>query len=368
MTARVERLEHRLGQAETAQESLPPPAAVQEKINSGVGLKLVNRIGALTLAIGIIFFFKYAVDNRWIGALGRVILGLILGLLLIGFADWLRKRDQSVLSQGVAGCGVASLFISIYASFAFYHLASLSAGFAGLVIVCGVALALSFVYGAVSIAALGFIGAVLTALLLHGSATPKLGLEFPYLLLVTVTAVVITLRQKWSVLMPITTGLVLIGAIPLINTAHPYAFVLFSGILAALHFAAEGRASETRVRIAFSIVAHVCVLAALTRLVALWAEHQSAPADRGSLTSELESFLLAIYGIAALSAGVWRKETSLRALGSVLLALVIAKLYLYDVWQLSRFYLVTAFIALGVILLAASFFYSRFRAQAGTRS
>lgn len=51
----------------------------------------------------------------------------------------------------------------------------------------------------------------------------------------------------------------------------------------------------------------------------------------------------------------------------MLLALVIAKLYLWDVWQLTRVYLVTAFIALGVILLVASFIYSRFRMNANAR-
>jgi len=47
--------------------------------------------------------------------------------------------------------------------------------------------------------------------------------------------------------------------------------------------------------------------------------------------------------------------------GLGLMALVIVKLYLLDVWQLSRIYRISAFVALGVLLIATSFLYSRFR-------
>ncbi len=366
LAARVTQLERQIAGA----ESTAPQRQVSISLEHGkpdleVGLKLINRIGAVTLAIGIIFFFKYAVDNRWIGATGRVILGLFAGLLLIGFAEWLRKRDQSVFAQGVAGCGLASLFISIYAAFAFYHLASDIAGFVALVIVCALALLLSFLYSSVSIASLGFLGAVLTPLLLRGSGEPSLGLHFPYLLLVAISAVIIALRQRWSVLVPLTTALVMLAALFLINEFHPRAFVAFAFILAVLQFAGYRYAPDVpHLGDSFYLVGHVCLIIALVRIVALFAAHESIPADRASLTSELESFLLGVYGVAILIAGILRKSTADRALAVVLLGLVVAKLYLWDVWQLARFYLITAFVALGVILLAASFIYSRFRTRA----
>jgi uncharacterized membrane protein len=39
----------------------------------------------------------------------------------------------------------------------------------------------------------------------------------------------------------------------------------------------------------------------------------------------------------------------------------VAKLYLYDVWLLGQFYRMAAFAILGVLLLAMSYLYSRFR-------
>lgn len=103
-------------------------------------------------------------------------------------------------------------------------------------------------------------------------------------------------------------------------------------------------------------------------MVALWAVHHSTAADRASFVSEMESFLLAGYAIALAMAGILRKSSADRILAIALLAFVIAKLYLWDVWQLTRVYLVTAFIALGVILLVASFIYSRFRMNANARA
>ncbi len=370
LSSRVAQLEH--SSLKNQDDSLTPPPiapAASSKSDSNLGPKLINRIGALTLAIGIVFFFKYAVDNRWIGALGRVILGLIAGIVLIGLADWLRKRNQQVFSQGVAGCGLATIFISIYAAFAYYHLASPAAGFAMLVLTCAFAVVLSLIYGSVSIGLLGFIGAVFTALLLRSGSQPSLALQFPYLLLVSATAVVISLRQRWTALSPVIAAFVLLAALVLINEHHPKAFVVFCFAVATLHFGAVAKArDESRLRKTLYLIGHAGVILALVRVLALWAVHHSSGADRASFTSELESFLLAAYGVAMAIAGISRKSSAARVLAIVLLGFVVAKLYLWDVWQLTRFYLVTAFIALGVILLVASFLYSRFRLSTNAKA
>ena len=45
---------------------------------------------------------------------------------------------------------------------------------------------------------------------------------------------------------------------------------------------------------------------------------------------------------------------------------MIVKLYIYDVWLLDRIYMMVAFIALGGLLLAGSYLYSRFRDKLST--
>ena len=61
--------------------------------------------------------------------------------------------------------------------------------------------------------------------------------------------------------------------------------------------------------------------------------------------------------------GVLTKAGINRMLGLGLLAVVVAKLYLYDVWQLEKVYRIVAFSFLGVVLLATSYLYSRYRTK-----
>ncbi len=71
----------------------------------------------------------------------------------------------------------------------------------------------------------------------------------------------------------------------------------------------------------------------------------------------------AVYGLALVISGVlWRFPLN-RLLGLGLLAIVVAKLYLADVWSMERLHRILAFGALGVLLLTTSFFYSRFRSK-----
>ena len=55
-----------------------------------------------------------------------------------------------------------------------------------------------------------------------------------------------------------------------------------------------------------------------------------------------------------------------RVLGLGLIGLVVAKLYLYDVWLLVRIYRIAAFAVLGALLLITSYLYSRYKEKIET--
>src|SRR5437879_179267 len=94
----IERLEAAVAdlQARVAALEQRKPLSIPDRpsTESHLGLTIVNRVGAVTLIIGIIFFFKYAADNEWIGAGAAVILGLLVGFALIGIGERLRRRGQ----------------------------------------------------------------------------------------------------------------------------------------------------------------------------------------------------------------------------------------------------------------------------------
>ena len=83
----------------------PEPAMAHQSTETTVGLTWANRAGALTLIIGAAFFFKYAVDNAWIGPTARVLLGILAGGALVAWSE--RARGLLGFLGGgalLAGC------------------------------------------------------------------------------------------------------------------------------------------------------------------------------------------------------------------------------------------------------------------------
>ena len=71
-----------------------------------------------------------------------------------------------------------------------------------------------------------------------------------------------------------------------------------------------------------------------------------------------------VYGSALMLVGFLKRSAFLRWQAIVLLAATAAKVFFYDISALERGYRIAAFIVLGAILLAVSFFYQRGRKAA----
>jgi uncharacterized membrane protein len=137
-------------------------------------------------------------------------------------------------------------------------------------------------------------------------------------------------------------------------------FLAFSVSAAAL-WAAAWWIRNGRRALAMYVGGHAVLLWGLCLEVAGWAARTAAPANLASVTSLSISVLAAGYAVLLVAAGAVQPHPPTRAVGTVLIGLVILKLYLYDVWLLGPFYRVAAFAILGVLLLAMSYLYSRFR-------
>ena len=85
-----------------------------------------------------------------------------------------------------------------------------------------------------------------------------------------------------------------------------------------------------------------------------------------SIKTLISSIILGGYGLLFISFGFARRSALPRILGLILFGIVIVKLYIYDIWLLDRIYRMVAFIALGGLLLAGSYLYSRFRGKLST--
>ncbi len=176
-----------------------PRPADRPELETWMGLTWINRIGVVTLIIGVAFFFKYAIDNQWIGETGRVVLGVLAGLATLIAGDILWRRGHKIYAQGICGLAVSILYLSFYATFGFYHLLPQGAAFALMAMVTLMAGALALRYDAMAIAALGMLGGYATPILLStGVDAPWTFLS--YIFLIDLGAVVMARPRRWRLL------------------------------------------------------------------------------------------------------------------------------------------------------------------------
>jgi uncharacterized membrane protein len=109
------------------------------------------------------------------------------------------------------------------------------------------------------------------------------------------------------------------------------------------------------------IFGNLSLLTGLSLEVLGWTARTTAPENRLSAETIAISILFALYAVVLVSIGVATRSVINRLSGLGLIGLVILKLYLFDVWQLSRPYQISAFVILGILFLATSFLYSHFR-------
>jgi uncharacterized membrane protein len=176
----------------------------REEWESFVGGKLLNRIGALALILGLGFFMKYAFDNNWISETVRVLIGAAAGFLCIAFAYRTNRKGFQIFAQGLVGSGIAILYLSVFASFNYYALLPQWIAFILMACVTAFSLFLGIYFNSLAIGVLGWAGGFLTPLMLSTGSSNEIGL-FTYIALLNVGLLAIVFTKKdWHILEPLT--------------------------------------------------------------------------------------------------------------------------------------------------------------------
>jgi uncharacterized membrane protein len=148
----------------------PPPQARTirpEQIESIIGRRWLGWAAVCVILFAAAFFLKYAFDNRWIGELGRVAIGVAVGVSMTMSGFKYHKRNWRIFSQILTAGGVVLLYLSVYAAFGYYHLATQKAAFVYLAILVAEAAGLALLYDAPAIAIMALIGGFLSPILLR---------------------------------------------------------------------------------------------------------------------------------------------------------------------------------------------------------
>lgn len=190
----------------------PPVTATSPSTPARLERDIASRwmvwVGGVALALGGVFLVKFGVEHSVLGPSGRVIAGLVLGLILVLSSEWLRQRETPLalprlgqqadyVPAALAGGGVIAWYASLLTAFELYDLISPGLAFVLLAGVSLLAMALSLLQGPL-LAVLGLLGGYLVPALVSTGQGSLTGL-LSYVALVSLAALGLQFRvqRRW---------------------------------------------------------------------------------------------------------------------------------------------------------------------------
>ena len=176
----------------------PSPAIEQTEphIEQVIGSKWLGWIAMLLIFGAAVYFLKYAFENRWIGELGRVMLGVAASLTMVWLGYQRHRKQWRYLSQILTGGGIAILYLSVYGAFGYYHLIGQRAAFVFLAILVAEAFLMAVWYDAPSIAVMALGGGFLVPILLS-TGRDQYATLFTYIALLDLGMLGVVAVRRW---------------------------------------------------------------------------------------------------------------------------------------------------------------------------
>jgi uncharacterized membrane protein len=224
LSARVELLERQLAELRGTSPGMvreavaPPPPPLQagapaahartvpefsknigkdkESLENRIGSQLFSRIGIVALLVATTLFLKWAIDNHWIGPIGRIAAGLAGGAALVLWSDRFRRKGFPAFSYSLKAVGSGVLYLSLWAAFQLYHLLPASAALGAMVLVTAWNAYMAWAQNSQILAAYALAGGFATPVLLATGGNHEIFL-FGYVLAIDLATVVLVRLKNW---------------------------------------------------------------------------------------------------------------------------------------------------------------------------
>ncbi|MCX2731313.1 DUF2339 domain-containing protein [Saccharopolyspora sp. NFXS83] len=197
---------------------LPPKPPMLDRLanwTSRQGTRVLAWSGAAITLLGVVLLMVMAVQNGWIGPLGRVAGGAALGAVLLGSAFWVRHRSAVAGAFALAATGIAVLYLDVLAATALYDFLPAPAGLATALVLGVLGLWLADRWRSQALAVGVVLGCALCAPLLFGPVLrepPATALLTAFLVVLKIAATPVQVRRAWR-------GLTAASAVPAILAA-----------------------------------------------------------------------------------------------------------------------------------------------------
>jgi uncharacterized membrane protein len=164
----------------------------------------LNWIGALAIIIGISSFLGYGYQNKWISPSLLVGIGAVAGLALLAGGDLSFRKGYRIFCQGLIGAGISILYLSLYASFNYFHLQSQANAFLMMCLVTILTFVQAFRFNSLAVSLLGWAGGFLTPVLVSTGHANEVAL-FAYIAILNAGLLaIVAFKDNWVVLQPLT--------------------------------------------------------------------------------------------------------------------------------------------------------------------
>jgi uncharacterized membrane protein len=175
----------------------PSPSTSSASFENRLGAQVFNRIGIIALMVGVTWFLKLAVDNQWIGPVGRILVGLVAGAGVVLWSEQFRRKGFATFSYSLKAIGTGALYLTLWAAQQLYHLLPPAGTLAGMILVTAWNAYMAWAQDAELLGAYALAGGLATPLLLSTGANHEVFL-FTYLLAIDVAMALLVRKKPWN--------------------------------------------------------------------------------------------------------------------------------------------------------------------------
>ena len=174
----------------------PRPPGAESDLENRIGSQWLNRIGIIATLVGVSYFLKYAFENNWIGAAGRVAIGFVVGIAVVAWSEVFRSKGHVAFSWSLKAVGIGAMYLSLWAAFQVYHLVPNLVAFVAMVLVTTFTALLAVWQDAEVLAAFAMVGGFATPLLLSTHQNQEVAL-FSYVMVLDIAMLVLLIAKPW---------------------------------------------------------------------------------------------------------------------------------------------------------------------------
>ncbi len=172
------------------------PSELKNNVEKFVGENLISVIGVVILIIGVGIGAKYAIDNKMISPLTRVILGYIISVVLLVIAIKLKEKYERYSAVLLSGA-LALMYFLTFAAYDFYDLIPKMMAFGLMLVFTLFTTFASIKYNRQIIAHIGFVGAYAVPILLS-DGTGEVVVLLIYVAIINFGILAVSLKKYWK--------------------------------------------------------------------------------------------------------------------------------------------------------------------------